>query len=75
MARKRTKSVNQIMSQFNSIAERSLVQDANRVSRARRAAYRYYDNIRNSVGNWNNNDDRLFNRQFSRSTYMGLSNG
>lgn len=63
------------MNQFNSIAERSSVQDANRVSRARTAAFRYYDNIRRSVGNWNYNDDRLYSRPFSRSTYMGLSNG
>lgn len=63
------------MNQFNSIANRSLVEDANRVFRAQQTAFRYYDNIRRSVGQWNYNDDSLYSRQFPRSTYMGLSNG
>lgn len=63
------------MNQFNRIAENLLVQDQRRVDAARNVAFRYYDNIRRRVGNWNYNDDRLYSRQFSRNTYMGLSNG
>ena len=84
MARK-NKSVNDIMNQFNSIADiadslrNPETQNVNRVNRrvnrARDIAFRYYDNIRNAAGKeWNYNDDRSFDKKYSRSTYMGLAN-
>ena len=66
----RRKSIRDIMSQFSSIAHRSLVEDGNRVNRAQLAAFRYYDNIRARQGGVVNYD-----RKYSRSTYMGLNAG
>lgn len=57
-------------------ADQSLTPEsrARRNDAVRSTAFRYYDNIRKSEKNWSYRDSS-FDKQYSRSTYMGLNNG
>jgi len=59
------------MNQANSLMARA----GGRTDRIRQTAFRYYANIRKAAGNFNYNDDRSFEKKYSRRVYMGLSNG
>ena len=58
------------MNQANSIMSRSRG-NSSRIDKVRNTSFRYYDNIRKAQGKWNYNDDSLYDKKHSRSTYMG----
>lgn len=72
MARK--KSINDLVSQANRIAERGT---PSRIRRAEAALRSYRRNIQSARGErfWRGDIWKETNRKYSRSTYMGLANG
>lgn len=70
-AETRTKSINGIMNQANRLMSVcNAVQNFKRADAIRAIAFRYYDNIRAYVGRFNYNDDREYNKEYSRAQYM-----
>lgn len=71
---KRTKSINGIMNQANRLMSVcNAVQNFKRADVIRAIAFRYYDNIRASVGRFNYNDDSEYNKEYSRAQYMNAN--
>lgn len=67
----RSKSINGIMNQANRLMSVcNAVQNFKRADAIRAIAFRYYDNIRACVGRFNYNDDREYNKEYSRAQYM-----
>lgn len=70
----RTKSINGIMNQANRLMSVcNAVQNFKRADVIRAIAFRYYDNIRASVGRFNYNDDSEYNKEYSRAQYMNAN--
>lgn len=70
-AETRTKSINGIMNQANRLMSVcNAVRNFKRADAIRSIAFRYYDNIRACVDRFNYNDDREYNKSYSRTQYM-----
>jgi hypothetical protein len=68
------RQASRIMARNNADQSLSPESRARRNEAVRSTAFRYYDNIRRSDKNWNYRD-ASFDKQYPRSTYMGLNNG
>ena len=65
------KSINGIMNQANRLMSAcNAARDFKRADLIRKIAFRYYDNIRACAGRFNYNDDREFDKEYSRAQYM-----